>query len=106
MCSNTELFLHESKCVVITVLHTKNITTNMSQSCLWLSSQSVHLTWIKNILDVETGEATYGLQTGPTFPNYSLPSPDTTHQLLPTLTKYMSQTSQLYMISTRQDQNI
>ena len=49
--------------------------------------------------------ATHRLQTGPTIPNYTRPSPDSTHQLSSTLTKHhIPQKPQLY-VSTILDKN-
>ena len=46
-------------------------------------------------------------RTGPTIPNYTWPSPDSTNQLSPTLTKHhISQKPQLYIsLSTMLDKN-
>ena len=53
----------------------------------------------------DVGTATHWLQTGPTIPNYTRPSPDSTHQLSSTLTKHhISQKPQLY-VSTMLDKN-
>ena len=53
----------------------------------------------------DVGTAPHRLQTGPSIPNYTWPSPNSTHQLSPTLTKHhISQKSQLY-ISTMLDKN-
>ena len=44
----------------------------------------------------DVGTAAHRLQTGPTIPNYTRPSPDSTHQLSSTLTKHWQKT-QLYV---------
>ena len=55
----------------------------------------------------DVGTAAHRLQTGPTIPNYTRPSPDSTHQLSSTLTNnHISQKPQLCINNARQEQTI